>query len=178
MRGCASAAADFFAPMRPFPNETAVQLPAGGVWDYSVPLPRSDRSPAMFAFTAACLFATLPVQPPVEAVTDSHLHAAYAGNALEADARYKGKSLTVEGVVKEIKSEGGRYTVVFGVAFDRRNRLVAGVAGTVAASAEEDFRGIKPFDRITLAGTCRGVKKDYAAYKERLVVLDDCRRVK
>jgi hypothetical protein len=134
----------------------------------------------MLALAAACLFATLPVaQPSAESIGASTLHANYAANALDADLKYKDKSVTVEGVILKVESEAdGRYAARMMVAMGRGGRPVAGVVCRIAAGAEGDFRNLPANGTTRVTGTCRGSQTDYTAYKGKVVVLDDCRRAK
>jgi hypothetical protein len=132
----------------------------------------------MLALAAACLFATLPVQPPAESVGASSLHSEYVTNALDADLRYKGKAVTVEGVILKVESEGDGYAARMMVALGRGGRPVAGVVCRIAAGAEGDFRNLPANGTTRVTGTCRGLQNDYTAHKGRAVILDDCRRAK
>jgi hypothetical protein len=133
----------------------------------------------MLALAAACLLATLPAQPPAEAVGAPSLHSEYVTNALDADLRYKDKSVTVEGVILKVESEAdGRYAARMMVALGRGGRPVAGVVCRIALGAEGDFRNLPANGTTRVTGTCRGPRDDYTAHKGKVVVLDDCRRAK
>jgi hypothetical protein len=132
----------------------------------------------MFAFAAACLFATLPAQSPAEAVGAPNLHSEYVANALDADLRYKDKAVTVEGVILKVEPEGNGYAARMMVALGRGGRPVAGVVCRIALGAEGDFRSLPANGTTRVTGTCRGLRDDYTAYKGKVIVLDDCRRAK
>jgi hypothetical protein len=132
----------------------------------------------VFTLTAASLFAVLSVQPPAEPVGAPNLHADYVANALDADLKYRGKTVTVEGVILKAESESGGYAVRMMVALGRGGRPVAGVVCRIALGAEGDFRSLPANGTTRVTGTCRGLRDDYTAYKGKVIVLDDCRRAK
>lgn len=128
----------------------------------------------------AVLFALVALQPPAlaEPIQAPLLHREFVTNALDADAKYKGKSVTVQGFVTRIEKQGDRYVVLLMVAQGRGLKSVPGIACQVAPSAADGFRAVRPDTRITITGTCKGSEDDFTGYKGTVVVLTDCRLAK
>jgi hypothetical protein len=133
----------------------------------------------MLTFATACLFATLPAaQSAAEPVGAPSLHSEYVANALDADLKYKDKTVTVEGVILKVESEGSGYAARMMVALGRGGRPATGVVCRIAAGAEGDFRTLPANGTTRVTGTCRGSRDDYTAYKGKAVALDNFRRAK
>jgi hypothetical protein len=132
----------------------------------------------MLTAVTLCLVPALFVNQPPATVKDTDLHNSYTLDALDADIRYKDKPVTVRGSVLKVLAEGGRCTVLLTVALGSGQQPLPGVACAVAKGSESEFRNLKPNDKVTLSGTCRGARKDSTAYKGVMVTLGDCRRAK
>jgi hypothetical protein len=159
LAGCLPAAA-----VTDRPSETTAAAPAAG------PARATRGQPAA------------PADHPDGGRLDANgLHAAFVANALDADARFKGKVLTVRGTVMAMKAERGRYGVVFVVAdLPTRGKLLPGVVAWVADDARAEFRDVNatafPKQVITVRGVCAGARSDFFMYKDTAVALENCRR--
>jgi tRNA_anti-like len=132
----------------------------------------------MLTAVALCLGTTVFAGYPQVAVQAADLHHSYAADARDADLRYKDQSLTVQGVVLGVSAEGDRCAVLLAVAPAPGGRPLPGVSCTAAKGSESEFRKLRPNDKVTLAGTCRGARKDSAAPGGLVVTLTDCRRAR
>jgi hypothetical protein len=115
---------------------------------------------------------------PPAAVPAADLHRSYAADAHDADLRYQGQPVTVQGVVLSVSAEGGRYAVLLTVAPAPGQQPVPYVACAAAQGSESEFRSLRPNGKVTLTGTCRGARKDPAAPGGLVVTLGDCRRAR
>jgi hypothetical protein len=127
---------------------------------------------------APCLCPALFAGYPPVAVPAADLHRSYAADAHDADLRYNGQPVTVQGVVLSASAEGGRYAVLLAVAPAPGGQPLPGVACAAAKGYESEFRGLKPNGKVTLTGTCRGARKDPAGPGGLVVTLGDCRRAR
>ena len=118
----------------------------------------------------------------------------YGNNAVQADAKYKDKSIKLTGSVASVRTdEKGRYFVGFSVVasgavskatYDAMSPqqkkwfnegYPPNVVCYIAAEAKAAFAAAKPETMIELIGTCRGMKSDDSVWRGYVVVLEDCK---
>lgn len=143
-----------------------------------------------------------PSGPPVE-VAAGDLRDAYSKDVAAADLKYLDKLVRVTGASGKVDKEGGKHffgsaptrsitppSKLDGGAHDitvilRDNQERAantqhepGVLLYFEASQLADFQGVKPADKLTVEGVCRGTHKTPESNPPFVIVVEKCKRVR
>lgn len=111
-----------------------------------------------------------------ERLTAVELGKAFADNAISAEAKFKGKTITVEfnsGGVEKVTPDGSRYfiPVATTTSIDPKE---AQVLCYIDPAAHEPFGKLTAGGRIVVTGVCMGRKEKASAYQGFVVVLESC----
>jgi hypothetical protein len=137
-----------------------------------------------------------PLGKPVARLTGIALWQDYGNNAIGADAKYRDKTIQIDGSVEGVHAgEGGRYYVGLAVVSagavtqaelaqmspKQRKWFDEGYPPNVVCyldpAAKKAFADLKRDSGVTVLGRCKGMKKDPDVWGGYVVVLEDCVRV-
>jgi hypothetical protein len=134
-----------------------------------------------------------PLGEPVATIGATDLWQEYGQNALQADQKYKGKTVRIKGGVGKIwPDESGRYMIGLmapepGAATDAElSRMSAqerqwfndgyppNVIGNIADEAKDHFAALKSGSPVEVLGVCKGMTKTRDVWKGYIVTIDRC----
>jgi hypothetical protein len=137
--------------------------------------------------------ATPALTMPVATLSAWKLWEEYGENALQADGKYKGKTVRLTASAGKVQAgEGGGYTIALAtpesatVLMEVYNRMsdlekkhynegwLPSVLGYIAPASEKAFAQVKRLQEIEILAVVRGMRQNPEANKGYVVILDSC----
>jgi hypothetical protein len=100
-------------------------------------------------------------------VTVRELIDAYDDNEIAADNKYTGRLIEVDGWVAEMRHDW----IGLGLVED----TPAAVICKIDPAARNQFAGAKKDKGFPVIGRCKGMRREWGAYKDLIVILESCR---
>lgn len=92
--------------------------------------------------------------------TIDELYEAYSGNQVAADKRFKGKTITIEGVVSEVGNNNDNPTERTAFRVILMNPKEQGIVVLYPRARENEVAKLRKGDRTTITGACVGARQN------------------